>query len=198
MRIRHPERSRGHPTANAHTDIVRGQRRQRVFVGLIVAGKEHRRRVHRGAQRPNGAVFALGAFRKLTHVVSAPGTPAGEAFRRESVKNFTRKFGVVFVGEPGMHHKAKRLVFDPNTVKAREGRFNLTRAHGDLAAAWSHNALLVVGLGLAAVCAAAWTVELAGGPALRPPRWLRPLTQNKVYLVVAVVAALFMVVRNLV
>jgi len=71
-------------------------------------------------------------------------------------------------------------------------------AHGDLAAAWSHNALLVVGLGLAAVCAAAWTVELAGGPALRPPRWLRPLTQNKVYLVVAVVAPLFMVVRNLV
>ena len=71
-------------------------------------------------------------------------------------------------------------------------------AHGDLAAAWSHNALLVVGLGLAAVCAAAWTVELAGGPALRPPRRLRPLTQNKVYLVVAVVAALFMVVRNLV
>ena len=53
-------------------------------------------------------------------------------------------------------------------------------------------------LGLAAVCAAAWTVELAGGPALRPPRRVRPLTQNKVYLVVAVVAALFMVVRNLV
>ena len=47
-------------------------------------------------------------------------------------------------------------------------------------------------------CAPAWTVELAGGPALRPPRQLRPLTQNKVYLVVAVVAALFMVVRNLV
>ncbi len=70
-------------------------------------------------------------------------------------------------------------------------------AHGDLAAAWSYNALLVVGLAVAALCAVAWLVELAGGPAVRPPRRLRPLTQNRLYVAVAVVAAVFMVVRNL-
>lgn len=71
-------------------------------------------------------------------------------------------------------------------------------ASGDFAAAWSFNALLVVGVILLGCCAAAWLVEVVGGPALRPPRRLRPLTQNKVYVAVGMVAAVFMVVRNLV
>ncbi len=78
-----------------------------------------------------------------------------------------------------------------------------TRAAGalfgaDLAAAWSYNAFVVVGAVLLGLCAVAWAIESLGGPALRPPRRLRPVTQQKVYLVIAVVAGLFMLVRNLV
>lgn len=70
-------------------------------------------------------------------------------------------------------------------------------ARGDVAAAWTYNGLLVVGLVVLALCSSAWLVEVAGGPSLRPPRWLRPLTQKRIYLVVGVVAAIFMLVRNL-
>ncbi len=71
-------------------------------------------------------------------------------------------------------------------------------AQGDLAAAWSYNALLVLAVPVLVLCAIAWTVELAGGPKLRPPAALRPLTQNRIYLVVGLIAVGFMVVRNLV
>lgn len=71
-------------------------------------------------------------------------------------------------------------------------------ARGDLSLAWSFNALLVVGLVILGLLAIAWLVELAGGPALRPPARLRPFTQNRVYVVVGVIAAVFMLVRNLV
>ena len=78
-----------------------------------------------------------------------------------------------------------------------------TRAAGalagfDVAQAWSYNALLVVAVPILAGLAIAWTIEALGGPALRPPARLRPLTQNKVYVVVGVIALVFMVVRNLV
>ena len=52
-------------------------------------------------------------------------------------------------------------------------------------------------VGLVVWLAIAWTVEVLGGPALRPPARLRPLTQNKVYLVLGIVATVFMVARNL-
>ena len=71
-------------------------------------------------------------------------------------------------------------------------------AEGDVAAAWGHNALLVLVLPILIVCAVAWTVELAGGPALRPPKSWRPLTQTKIYWIAGVVGAVFMIVRNLV
>lgn len=70
-------------------------------------------------------------------------------------------------------------------------------ARGDLGAAWQFNALVVAVVPVLAGCAIAWLVELAGGPALRPPRIVRPLTQSKLYVVVGVVAVIFMVVRNL-
>ena len=71
-------------------------------------------------------------------------------------------------------------------------------AEGDVAAAWGYNALLVLVLPILIVCAVAWTVELAGGPALRPPKPWRPLTQTKIYWIAGVVGAVFMIVRNLV
>lgn len=71
-------------------------------------------------------------------------------------------------------------------------------AGGDLAAAWSYNALFMIGLPLLALLAICWLVEVAGGPALRPPPRLRPLTQDKVYIVAGIIAAVFMIIRNLV
>lgn len=44
---------------------------------------------------------------------------------------------------------------------------------GDLAAAWQSNPFVLVLLGGLAVAVVAWSVELLGGPALRPPRRLR-------------------------
>ena len=44
---------------------------------------------------------------------------------------------------------------------------------GDLAGAWASNPFVMVLLGLGGLAAVAWTVELAGGPALRPPPALR-------------------------
>lgn len=71
-------------------------------------------------------------------------------------------------------------------------------ATGDLTAAWAHNAFIVVGAAVLGLCLIAWTGEVLGGPALRPPKALRPLTQQKIYLVVGMVAVVFAVVRNLV
>lgn len=68
---------------------------------------------------------------------------------------------------------------------------------GDWAAAWSYNALLVIGLGVAVLCAIAWLMELAGGPVIRPPAAWRPFTQRKAYLIAGVVATLFMLLRNI-
>lgn len=68
---------------------------------------------------------------------------------------------------------------------------------GDLAAAWSYNQLLIIAIAILGACSVAWLVEVAGGPALRPPARLRPLTQKKVYTVLGVIAVVFVIVRNL-
>jgi hypothetical protein len=48
------------------------------------------------------------------------------------------------------------------------------------------------------VCAVVWSIEVLGGLTLRlPASWLRP-TQQRVYLVSAIVAVVFTLVRNLV
>ena len=44
---------------------------------------------------------------------------------------------------------------------------------GDLAGAWANNPFVMVLLGIGVLAVIAWTVELAGGPALRPPPALR-------------------------
>ena len=67
----------------------------------------------------------------------------------------------------------------------------------DIGQAWSHNALVVAAMPVLGCCALAWAVAALGGPVLRPPAFLHPLDQRKIYLAVGTVAVLFMVVRNL-
>ena len=68
---------------------------------------------------------------------------------------------------------------------------------GDLAAAWSFNAwTMSIGVGLA-VCVLAWTLEVLGGPRIRPPRTWGQLTQGRVHWVIGVTGLGFMVLRNL-
>lgn len=70
-------------------------------------------------------------------------------------------------------------------------------ASGDLGAAWAYNQGFVVAVVITVLAAIAWIVEVAGGPALRPPAVLRPLTQRKMYLALAVALTTFMVLRNI-
>ncbi|GAA2183489.1 hypothetical protein GCM10009785_27260 [Brooklawnia cerclae] len=78
-------------------------------------------------------------------------------------------------------------------------RAALRLTRGDVASAWSLNALFVVAVGVLIVCGVVWAVEALGGPAVRPPRWARPLLrQNRLYVIVGVIGVVFAVVRNIV
>ena len=68
---------------------------------------------------------------------------------------------------------------------------------GDVVAALHWNPFLFVGGIVAGVASVAWVVEVLGGPRLRLPASWGPMTQRRLYLVGGVVAAVFMVVRNL-
>lgn len=69
---------------------------------------------------------------------------------------------------------------------------------GQWGQAWAANPLmLLVAAGLA-ICTVLWTVEAAGGPAVRPPRVLRPLTADRVLVVLGAVGLAFGLWRNLV
>ncbi len=66
---------------------------------------------------------------------------------------------------------------------------------GDLAGAWESNPFVLVLLGLGLLAVVAWTVEVAGGPALRPPPALRsPVLW---WGVLGAAALGFMILRNL-
>ncbi|MGA4668272.1 DUF2752 domain-containing protein [Propionibacteriaceae bacterium Y1923] len=67
---------------------------------------------------------------------------------------------------------------------------------GDLGAAFAWNPLLFVGGILLALLSLAWVVELFGGPKLRWPRRWGRITEKRLYWVVGVTAAVFMLVRN--
>lgn len=68
---------------------------------------------------------------------------------------------------------------------------------GDLGAAFHWNPMLFLGAILMALVCVAWVIEWAGGPALRwPERWGR-VTQKRLYIVAAIVAGVFMLIRNL-
>lgn len=66
---------------------------------------------------------------------------------------------------------------------------------GDVAGAWASNPFVLVLLGLGGLAVVAWTVEAAGGPAVRPPPRLRSTRLGGTVLVAA--ALVFMVGRNL-
>lgn len=66
---------------------------------------------------------------------------------------------------------------------------------GDLAGAWASNPFVLVLLGLGGLAVIAWTVEVAGGPALRPPRALRSPTLW--WGILGAAALAFMILRNL-
>ncbi|MFT3862002.1 DUF2752 domain-containing protein [Micropruina sp.] len=67
---------------------------------------------------------------------------------------------------------------------------------GDLAAAWTANQFVVVGLAVLAALGLLWTVEALGGPAVRLPRLLRR-RPGRWWFALGVVAVLFAVWRNL-
>ena len=80
-------------------------------------------------------------------------------------------------------------------------RLGAALLHGDVAAAWAANPVVLVGLGVLTVIGIGWTVELLGGPAARlPPRVRAALARVRPtsWLVAGLLSAvLFVVLRNL-
>lgn len=66
---------------------------------------------------------------------------------------------------------------------------------GNVAAAWAANPFVLVGLGILGLAVVSWTVTALGGPQLRPPG--RLADGRTWFWLTAIVAAVFMVVRNL-
>lgn len=76
-------------------------------------------------------------------------------------------------------------------------RMGAALLHLDPSAAFAANPLVLVVLGLLAVLAGVWVAELGGGPAVRPPSWLRRIPLL-VWLAVGLAAAgIFTVARHL-
>lgn len=65
---------------------------------------------------------------------------------------------------------------------------------GDVAGAWSANQLVFAAGCLVALACGTWVVQLAGGPAVRLPGWLRD--ERARYLAGAIACAAFVVWRN--
>lgn len=80
-------------------------------------------------------------------------------------------------------------------------RMGAALLHGDLAAAYAANPLALAAVALLALLAACWTIELAGGPALRPPERIRSVTERygvtATILVTSFLAVAYGLLRNL-
>ncbi len=80
-------------------------------------------------------------------------------------------------------------------------RMGAALLHGDLAAAYAANPLALAAVALLALLAACWTIELAGGPALRPPERIRSVTERygvtATILVASFLAVAYGLLRNL-
>lgn len=66
---------------------------------------------------------------------------------------------------------------------------------GDVSGAWASNPFVLVLLGVGLLAVIAWTIEAAGGPAVRPPRALR--SSGLWWGLLGAAALAFMVWRNL-
>ena len=81
-------------------------------------------------------------------------------------------------------------------------RLGAALLHGDVAAAFAANPVVLVGLVVLAGLGVAWTVELAGGPAVRLPRRVAEAVSrvrpNQWLVAILAAAVLFVLLRNLV
>jgi len=81
-------------------------------------------------------------------------------------------------------------------------RLGAALLHGDVAAAFAANPVVLVGLVVLAGLGVAWTVELVGGPAVRPPRRVAAAVSrarpNQWLVAILAAAVLFVLLRNLV
>jgi hypothetical protein len=57
-------------------------------------------------------------------------------------------------------------------------RMGAALLHGDLAGAYAFNPGLLLVVAVLATLTVLWAIEVAGGPAVRPPRWLRKRLQQ--------------------
>lgn len=69
--------------------------------------------------------------------------------------------------------------------------------HGQVGAAFAFNPLAFIGLIVAVAVGVSWTVESLGGPGWRPPAQLRRLTSTQIWIIVGLIALVFMIARNL-
>lgn len=80
-------------------------------------------------------------------------------------------------------------------------RMGAALLHGDLAAAYAYNPLVLAALIALVALAVVWAVELAGGPAVRPPRGaagrLRQVPAMAWLLLALLLAVVCTVLRNL-
>ena len=80
-------------------------------------------------------------------------------------------------------------------------RMGAALLHGDLASAYAFNPALLIAVAVLGALAVLWTIEMAGGPAVRPPGRLRkPLQRMPAMawpLLAGALAVAYTVVRNL-
>jgi hypothetical protein len=80
-------------------------------------------------------------------------------------------------------------------------RMGAALLHGDLAAAYAFNPLVLVALAGLGALGVVWAVELAGGPAVRPPRrvsrWLQRVPAMAWLILALLLAVGYTVLRNL-
>jgi len=80
-------------------------------------------------------------------------------------------------------------------------RMGAALLHGDVAGAYAFNPLVLVALTVLGALAVVWAIEVAGGPAMRPPRRMKKRLQQVPTpawpLVALVLAVLYTVFRNL-
>jgi len=145
---------------------------------------------------------SLGRNTRDNVVVTRPATPE-PGFRPSLALRAAAAFGAVGVGASVLALTTGLGVTCPwrsltGTLCPLCGGTHLGVAllRGDPAAAWSANPFVFTGLVVLGLLAILWTVELLGGPAVRPPKPLR-WTAGRWWLVIGAAALAFALWRNL-